>query len=260
MQENKLHHFSYSSKRDITTCPHRYELLHIKKIAQSFEPTRFLVANTVDSVLTDWARAEFPKDWITKAGETTFKRLALSSKPKWKNVFEERDKKLVAVEACYKLEKAMREHGLCRPDAITQVNRKVVVGNVRMAARFDIMYTESNDIYDLKTTTSRRWLDVLQLVWYHMIQSVHIKHRAGKVGFLAPLISEPVQSFEVTPEMWSETVSHINKAVGHIETNDFPATGERDKDCYMCLVKHACKKINRPLDLTMTKTGFSVRL
>lgn len=260
MQENKLYHFSYATKRDITTCPHRFELLHIKKIKQSFEPTRFLVANTVDSVLTDWVRAKFPKDWIMKVGEVTFKRLALSYKPRWKSVFEERDKRLLAIEACYKLEKCMREHDLCRPDAIAQVSRKVVISNVRMAARFDLMYTESNDIYDLKTAASRRWLDTLQLVWYHMIQSVHVKHKAGKVGFLAPLISESVQSFEVTPEMWQETVGQINKAVSHIEANDFPAIGERDKDCYMCLVKHACKKISRPLDLTMTDTGFQVRL
>lgn len=214
----------------------------------------------MDSVLTDWTRAKFPKDWITKAAEVTFKRLAISPRPKWKNVFEERDKKLKAIDACYKLEKCMREHDLCRPDAIAQVSRKVVVGDVRMAARFDLLFTKTNDIYDLKTTESRKWLDTLQLVWYHMIQSVYAKRRAGKVGFLAPLISEPVQSFEVTSEMWSETVGQINKAVSHIKANDFPATGERDKDCYLCMVKHVCKKINRPLDLTMTDTGFQVRL
>src|SRR5215467_3838135 len=184
--------FSYSEKRDICTCPHRYELLTIRRIPQDFDVRRLLVPNVLDGALETWIKNLFTGRLVDIAVDHYRWYCYNNARViRWKHPMDQREQELVLIDAANKLEKAMRDYGLCRNDCLGQMNCKAIVtlsdgSEVKLTGRLDLYYDEGPMIYDLKTTDNARWLDIDQLIYYDFVVSMMKQRKVKKCGFLAP--------------------------------------------------------------------------
>jgi hypothetical protein len=247
---------SYSEKRDIIVCPHRYKLQSIDKIPQTFDLRRLLGANVIDLALSDWIETKFAGK-LEDIAQARYVKYIVSNKKalRWKSKSDMKDQEQKARETARKLEKAMRDHGLCLSDATTQTNVKAKLKlsdgtQLKLTGRMDLFYTEHLWIYDLKTTEDKRWLDVDQLVYYDFVLSTMLGKKIKKCGFLAPLINPPVQEIPfVGKEQWQGLLNDLQRAIDTIEVGDFPDTGDEKQDCFLCFAKAHCKRNKHSAEL-----------
>ena len=245
------HHykFSYSEKRDITTCPHRYELITVRKIPQDFEIRRLLVPNVLDGALDTWIKNLFTGHLVDIAVEH-YRYYVENNKRyiRWKHPMDMRDCEISLVDTANKLETAMKQYGLCRSDCIAQKNCKAIItlsngSEIKLTGRLDLYYDEAPMIYDLKTTDNPKWLDIKQLIFYDFVISHMTGRKVKKCGFLAPMMNPPVLELDyVGKAEWDELFQELNSAISVVTSGQFPDLGNKDEDCFMCFAKWYCKR------------------
>lgn len=257
--------FSYSEKRDITICPHRYKILSVDKLPQDLDVRRLLAANVTDSALTTWINSKFTGK-LSDLADFHFAEYVKSNRYiRWKSPMDQRDQQLHVVEVADKLDKIMRDYGMCLPDAVTQKHLKIVITlsdgrRLSLTGRSDLFYENELWCYDLKTTKDKRWLDVDQLVFYDFVTSLMLGRKLKKCGFLAPLINPPVQYLEVEREDWQKLLEDLNKGIKSICEADFPDLGDEKVDCFLCFAKSHCKRYARQgASSPLIQVGKSVR-
>lgn len=240
---------SYSKKRTLLECPHKYELQYIRKVQPRAEERRFILPNSVDGGLNLWIKQGF-QGALVEHVLIEFDKKAESVTLRWRDGEDKPTLRNEAISTAAILEKVMRENGLCpSAGAISQKYIKVAVNDILITGYMDVYYKIEHEIYDLKTTKDKKWLDWNQLYFYDWAASIMMGRKIKKVGFLAPLMREPVQTKVVGKEEWGKVINEINVAVKLMEGKEFPATGDPSKDCYMCLLKFACTKYNRPINV-----------
>lgn len=245
---------SYSEKRDITVCPHRYELIAIDKV-QTFDvdiARRLLVPNVLDMALDLWVKATFTGS-IEEIAVARYARYIQENERsiKWKHPMDMRDCELKLRDASVKLEAGMRNAGLCTSDAVSQPDCKALLElsngeQLKLTGRLDLLYTEEPSIWDLKTTDNVKWLDVDQLIYYDFAMSILLGRKVKRCGFLAPLIDPCVQEIPaVGRDAWNKLMDQLGTAVSRIHNKDFPDLGDEQQDCFMCFAKRFCKRRGR---------------
>jgi hypothetical protein len=246
---------SYSQLRELIKCPYRWKLIYIDHIKPIFEIRRFLVPDVVDEALTDWIKAGFEGDLI----DFTQKRFDYWCKKnvRWSTPFEKQDKWVIAKRAAFNLNFAVRKLNLNRPGVVVgqmDLEGWDSTGTLRIKGRPDLVDTERLEIWDVKTTDNPIWLDVNQLVFYHLLHLAAKKQRLKKLGFLTPLMNDVVQELEINQNVeLVEMIEVIKKAVENITNQDFPPTGLNNDACYMCMVKHACCHYNKAIKIASVK-------
>lgn len=242
---------SYSEKRDITTCPHRYELISIQKI-QTVDASivrRLLVANSLDSSLDTWVKQSFTGS-LEEIAVTEFNSRIKSAGRyiQWKSATDARECELNLRRGAVNLAKGMQEADMCRSDVETQPHVKAILKlsdgqEIKLTGRLDLLYRDEPSVWDLKTTENVKWLDLDQLIYYDLAMSLQLGRKVKRCGFLVPLLNPPVQEIPaVGKDQWNRLIEELNQAIQHIHNSDYPATGDPSKDCFMCFAKKFCKR------------------
>ena len=257
---NPIVKLSYSDLRDLVICPMRWELINVKGVKPDFDLRRFLVPNVIDQAFTDWVNQGFPDNQLLILALARFDMSIKTNFIRWKHPLDQQEERERTRRAAWNLEFAMRQRDMCRVGATSQNRIKLLIDTVKLTGRPDIIYHDSLEIYDVKTTEDKKWLDFGQLHYYAMAISAEKRQRISKVGFLAPLMDPVVQPCESTKEDWKNIVTKIKAAEVSVRTKQFPPTGLDNDACYMCLVKRACPAYNKPVNAVAKGTRFKVSI
>ena len=251
MARDTKYKFSYSEKRDIVTCPHRYQLITIQGVqtVDADVVRRLLVPNTLDLALTTWVNNGFPGSLVEVARDRyeAYCKTNIHS-IRWKHPMDFRDCDLNLRDAAVKLEAAMRCNDLIRAGARAQVTIMVKVDlpngeQLKLTGRLDLLYPDMPEIWDLKTTDNAKWLDMDQLVYYDFAVSLMLGKKVKRCGFLVPLIDPSVQyTDEIGREEWEQLFEELNFGMQTITVNQFPDLGKTEVDCFMCFAKRFCRR------------------
>lgn len=243
--------FSYSEKRDIVTCPHRYELITIQGV-QTIDADvvrRLLVPNVIDQALTAWVNNCFAGS-LEEIAVDKFRVYVRNNDRsiRWKHPMDCRDQELKLCASAKRLDASMREHGLCRSDVRAQPMMKAVVKltngqEIKLTGKLDLLYTDEPSIWDLKMTENPKWLDRKQLIYYDFGMSLQLERKVKRCGFLVPAMNPPVQ--EIPPvgrAEWEELFEELNFGIQTIVSGQFPDLGNEQEDCYLCFAKRFCRR------------------
>jgi len=269
---------SYHTLRTVARCPYEFELVNIQGRKPVFETRRFLIANIIDLSLSDWINTGFMVDGLVSIVSNRYVRYTEDNYIRWKSLSDKEEQRKLAVEVATNLERQMREAGMCRQGAAsTQDRLNTRFENVILTGRPDLVYHDTLELYDLKTTENNVWMDWDQLVYYSMVLSWQKGKRFKKIGFLVPMMSNPIQIKEGLEEdmaseddgdtrpfqgAWLKTVDKIRKVADTIKSGNFPAVvGDH---CYMCLSKDNCKyfksSLNKPVQFVQIGGKVKVSL
>ena len=254
---------SYSSFKSVEACPGQYFMRNIMYWKEpKFNERNFCLGSVGHSCLEEWLANGRDSDGNLIIGymQSIAKKLfdlylknhnviPLNSQ----DINNMREKSVSNAEA---IENVFIDYGFTEKMVQNETKWKIPLKayrNVLLTGVLDLYDAEAKVVYDLKVTSSSRFMDKDQICYYTMMGTL-AGWQVTKCGFIVPLRKDKVVTLSFNSEDFKKLYMRIKKVIGIISDSISSGKWLLDYDktkCYQCPVKSFCpaaKEAEKPID------------
>ena len=252
---------SYTMFSTYKRCHRRMLLQYIKKVVpyDKIDNRPFIVGICADWLFKNWATSGYPKGWMEMKSKGIFEWFATKKKIRYISA-DDKDKLIRKLAlSVVSLEEAAFVERL--PERKFELQKEVMVerGSFTLTGKIDMWFPEERAIYDLKITSSMKYLDDFQLRYFAWLVEHKYSVLVDRLAFLSPLMSPSIREVSWTPEDKTEFDLELMELLTMISEGKWEVTA---KDCWGCPVMHFCEEEGDSVDkVTRSESGgFSLDL
>jgi hypothetical protein len=257
---------SYSSFKSLEYCPGRYFMQNIMYWKpKDFNERNFCLGSVGHSCLEEWlanGRDEdgnliigYMQSIATKLFDLYLKKhnvIPLNAQ----DINNMREKSVVNAQA---IEDVFIDFGFTEKALRNETKWKIKLKaykNVFLTGVLDLYDEDDKVVYDLKVTSSARFMDEDQICYYTMMGTL-AGWKVTKCGFIVPLRKDKVVTLSFESEDFKKLYERVKKAIGVIGSSLHTGKWLLNYDktnCYQCPVKAFCpaaKEAEKPIDRPM---------
>lgn len=231
---------SYTFLSTYKRCRRRALLQYVQKVVpyEKMDNRPFIVGICADWLFKKWVESGYPKNWMDNKAEEIFEWFATKKKIRYISS-DDKGKLLRKLSvSVIDLQEAAFVERLPERRLDLQLEVEYPVQSHVLTGKMDIWFPDEKAIYDLKITSSTKYLDSFQLRYFAWLVESKMGIPVSRLAFLSPLMSPFIREVSWSPEDKTELELEVMGLLSLISEEKWEATA---KDCWGCPVTNFCE-------------------
>lgn len=241
---------SYTFLSTYKKCPKRAYLQYVKRIIPPDKVNHrpFIVGIVADWLFRKWAEGGFVEGWMERKAEDIFYWFAARRNIIYRGAQDKEHLVRKLIDSVRHLETATYTEQL--PDKKMELQKQVrfTYEGFNVFGKLDIWFPETGIIWDLKITTTTRYLDSFQLFFFAWLLT-HENLNVNELAFFAPLMKPYVRSVDYNITGRQNFDLELARLISLLQSKFWLRSTD---DCFGCPVSHACEE---PIEATSFSRG-----